>query len=85
MAEEKLNAQKKYLHNLYEQLDKERSELARHISSTDPDVLLNAVLSRVNQIKKEVTKLKDMKEVAHGFGKTSRGILDEHFGLEVWE
>jgi hypothetical protein len=37
----------------------------------------------VDQIKREVTKLKDMEEVANGFGRTSKDILKEHFGLEV--
>lgn len=83
IAEERLYAQKKYLQNLYQQLDKERSELARRTLITNPDDLLSAVLSRVDQIKREVTKLKDMEEVANGFGRTSKDILKEHFGLEV--
>ncbi|KAJ6890635.1 protein OBERON 2 isoform X1 [Populus alba x Populus x berolinensis] len=85
IAEERLYAQKKYLQNLYQQLDKERSELACHTLKTNPDDLLSAVLSRVDQIKREVTKLKDMEEVANGFGRTSKDILKEHFGLEVEE
>lgn len=85
IAEERLYAQKKYLQNLYQQLDKERSELARRTLKTNPDDLLSAVLSRVDQIKREVTKLKDMEEVANGFGRTSKDILKEHFGLEVEE
>jgi hypothetical protein len=40
-------------------------------------------LSRVDQIKREMTKLKDMEEVAKGFGRTFKDILKEHFGLEV--
>lgn len=83
IAEERLYTQKKYLQNLYQQLDKERSELARRTLKTNPDDLLSAVLSRVDQIKREVTKLKDMEEVANGFGRTSKDILKEHFGLEV--
>ncbi|CAK7327068.1 unnamed protein product [Dovyalis caffra] len=82
-AEERLYAQKKYLQNLYQQLDKERSELARRTLKANPDALLSAVLSRVDQIKREETKLKDMKEVANGFGRTAKDILKEHFGLEV--
>ncbi|KAG6764470.1 hypothetical protein POTOM_031939 [Populus tomentosa] len=64
-------------------LDKERSELAGHTSKTKPDALLSAVLSRVDQIKREMRKLKDMEEVASGFGRTCKDILKEHFGLEV--
>ncbi|KAA8527617.1 hypothetical protein F0562_034988 [Nyssa sinensis] len=83
IAEERLFAQKNYLLNLYQQLNKERSELSRYTSSSDPDALLDAVLNRVDQIKQEVVKLKDMEVVAKGFGKTSKDILREHFGLEM--
>uniref|UniRef100_A0A5B7A6F1 Uncharacterized protein n=1 Tax=Davidia involucrata TaxID=16924 RepID=A0A5B7A6F1_DAVIN len=83
IAEERLCAQKNYLLNLYQQLGKERSELSRGTSSTDPDAALDAVLNRVDQIKLEVMKLRDMEEVAKGFGKTSKDILREHFGLEM--
>lgn len=84
LAEETLNAQKNYLCNLYQQLHKERTELARHVSSSsNQDDLLSAVFSRVEQIKGEVAKFKLMKEVSKGFGSTSRSILEEHFGLEI--
>lgn len=82
IAQERLYAQKKYLQNLYEQLDKEKCELTRHTAYLDdPDALLQLVRNRVDQIKKELLKLKDMEEVAKGFGKTSKEILKEHFGL----
>jgi cell division septum initiation protein DivIVA len=87
MAVEMLYAQKNYLLNLYQQLEKERSdlksELAHRTSSEDSYTFLDTVLSRVNQIKQELMKLKDMEKVANGFGKTSKGILKEHFGLET--
>lgn len=87
IAVETLYAQKNYLLNLYQQLEKERSELkselAHRTSSADSYTFLDAVLSRVNQIKQELMKLKDMEKVANGFGKTSKGILKEHFGLET--
>lgn len=57
--------------------------MASHTSKTKPDALLSAVLSRVDQIKREMRKLKDMEEVAKGFGRTFKDILKEHFGLEV--
>lgn len=82
MAEECLNAQKNYLCNLYQQLEKEKSDLVQHVS-TDSDALLSTVMSRVKQIKSEVKKLKDMEEVANGFGKTSRAVLKEHFSLAI--
>ncbi|XP_015573490.1 protein OBERON 1 isoform X2 [Ricinus communis] len=85
IAEERLMAQKKYLQNLYQQLEREKSELKRPTSSTKRDVLVKAVLERVNQIKREVAKLKDMEEVAKGFGRTPKSILKEHFGLEIEE
>ncbi|KAK3040581.1 hypothetical protein RJ639_029027 [Escallonia herrerae] len=82
IAEERLLAQKNHLLNLYQQLDKERSELASHTSFADPDALLDAVLNRVNQVKREIMKLREMEEVAKGFGKTSNAILKEHFSFE---
>lgn len=83
LAEERLYTQKNYLSNLYQQLEIERAALIRHVSSANQDDLLSAVLNRVNQIKREVMKLKEMEKVASGFGKTARGILEEHFGLEI--
>ncbi|KAK6254935.1 hypothetical protein SCA6_016240 [Theobroma cacao] len=83
IAEEKLYGQKNYLRNLYQQLDKERSELSHRASGTKADALLNAILNRVDQIKKEVMKLKEMEVVSNGFGRTPKGTLKEHFGLEI--
>lgn len=83
IAEEMLHAQKNYLLCLHQQLEKEKMELAMHTSSTHPDVLLDAVLNRRDQLKREVMKLKDMEKVAKGFGITAKGILKEHFGLEI--
>lgn len=83
IAEERLLAQKNCLLNLYQQLHKERSELSMATSSDDQDALLEAVLKRVDQIKREIVKLRDMEVVAKGFGKTSKDILDQHFGFET--
>ncbi|KAJ0035312.1 hypothetical protein Pint_24804 [Pistacia integerrima] len=83
LAEERLYAQKNYLCNLYQQLDKERSELAHRTSEGDPDMLLNAVLNRVNQIKRQVMVFNDMEKVAKGFGRTSKKILKENYDLEI--
>ncbi|KAI3459397.1 hypothetical protein Pfo_016060 [Paulownia fortunei] len=83
LAEERLSAQKNYILNLYQQLDKERSDLSRHTSSKDQDSLLDAVLSRVDQIKQEVSTLKDMEEVSKGFGRVPKHILKEQFGLDI--
>lgn len=83
LAEERLYEQKNYLCNMYQQLDKERSELAHHTSEGDQDMLLNPVLNTVNQIKRQVTVLKDMEKVAKGFGRTSKKILKEHYDLEI--
>ncbi|KAL6975372.1 hypothetical protein U1Q18_024167 [Sarracenia purpurea var. burkii] len=83
IAEERLLAQKNYLLKLHEQLNKERSKLSARTSSNDPDALLDAVLNRVDQIKREIMKLRDMEEVAKGFGRISKDILNEHFGLET--
>ncbi|KAH1091348.1 hypothetical protein J1N35_018605 [Gossypium stocksii] len=83
IAEEQLCSQKVYLRHLYQQLEKERSELPDQSSGNEADASLNAVLNRVNQIKYEVMRLKEMEEVANGFGRTPKGVLKEYFGLEI--
>lgn len=83
IAEERLYAQKDYLLNLYQQLDEERAKLKTNASSIHSDVLIDATLKRVDQIKREVKKLRDMEEVGKGFGRTSKEILKEHFGVEM--
>lgn len=65
IAAETLYSQKSFLRNLYQQLDEERSQLSRQTLGTRPDsFLLNAVLDRVDQIKRQVSKLKEMEKVA---------------------
>ncbi|KAM3326500.1 protein TITANIA [Capsicum chacoense] len=81
LAEERLFAQKNCVMNLYEQLDLERSDLLRRTSMVETDTLLDVVLNRVEQVKREVLKLKDMKQVQNGFGSTSKQILKDCFGL----
>ncbi|KAL0368106.1 UNVERIFIED_CONTAM: hypothetical protein Scaly_1029500 [Sesamum calycinum] len=76
LAEERLSTQKNYILNLYQQINKERS-------SEDQDSLLDDVLSRVNQVKREVSRLKDMANVAKGFGRVPKHILKELFGLGI--
>lgn len=84
LAEERLSAQKNYIINLYEQLERERSDLSKHTSvSENQDALLDAVLSRVSQIKREVSRLKDMGEVSKGFGRVPKHILEEQFNLDI--
>lgn len=84
LAEERLSAQKNYIINLYEQLERERSDLSKHASlSENQDLLLDAVLSRVSQIKQEVSRLKDMGEVSKGFGRVPKHILEEQFSLDI--
>uniref|UniRef100_A0A1J3K8V5 Protein OBERON 1 n=1 Tax=Noccaea caerulescens TaxID=107243 RepID=A0A1J3K8V5_NOCCA len=85
IAEGKLHAQKECLYGLYRQLEKEKSELSRRVSGTDGDSLVDNVLKRLDQIRKEVAKLKEMEEVSKGFGRTPRGILEEYFHLRVEE
>lgn len=85
IAEGKLHAQKECLSDLYRQLEKEKSELSRRVSGTDANSLMTNVLKRLDQIRKEVTKLKEMEEVAKGFGRTSRGVLEEYFHLSIEE
>lgn len=83
LVEERLFAQKNYIMNLYKQLNMERSDLSSHTSMIETDTLLDVVLKRVDQIKREVLKLKDMKQVQNGFGKTSKEILKDYFGVET--
>lgn len=83
IAEERLYAQKSCLLNLFEQLEESRSQITRGISSANSDALLDIVVNTSGRIKQEVKKLKDMEKVAQGFGKTPKGILKEHFTLEV--
>ncbi|XP_057783430.1 uncharacterized protein LOC131001164 isoform X2 [Salvia miltiorrhiza] len=84
LAEERLSAQKNYIINLYEQLERERSALSKHTSLSDnQDSLLDAVLSRVSQVKQEVSRLKDMGEVSKGFGRVPKHILEEQFSLGI--
>lgn len=85
VAEESLHVQRNYLHNLYEQLDKEKAELAHRTSNAEPDELLNAILNREDQIKREVLKLREMEKVANGFGRASKRILKEYFDTEIEE
>ncbi|XP_041001229.1 uncharacterized protein LOC121246969 [Juglans microcarpa x Juglans regia] len=82
IAEETLHAQKNYLLSLYQQLESEKSDLSCRVSSVEPDSFMDCVMNRVEQIKRELNKFKDMGKVANGFGRTSKGFLREHFGLE---
>lgn len=84
IAKERLCEQMSYIQNLFQRLDKEKSEIARHIPYLkNPDALLQITENRVDQIKKELLKLEDMKAVSKGFTKTSKEILKQHFGLEM--
>lgn len=83
LAEEKLLLHKNYLHNLFQQLDKEQTELRHQTSSTGQNALLNNVTNRVDQIKRAVKKLKRMEKVADGFGMTPKDILKDEYDLEV--
>ncbi|CAH8308248.1 unnamed protein product [Eruca vesicaria subsp. sativa] len=85
IAEVRLHAQKECLGDLYRQLEEEKSEMSRRVSGSDADSLMTNVLKRMDQIRKEVTKLKEMEEVAKGFGRTRRGILEEYFHLTIEE
>lgn len=85
LAEEKLSGQKHYILNLYKQLDLERSKFSRHTSSDDQESLVGAVQDRISSIKREVSKLKDMTEVAKGFGRVPKHVLKEQFGLDIDE
>ncbi|XP_024958857.1 uncharacterized protein LOC112499815 [Cynara cardunculus var. scolymus] len=81
IAEDVLIAQKNHLLLLYEELDKEKGELAKCSPSADPS-MVHAVLKRMTQIKNEADKITKMQAVGKGFGKTSKHVLKEHFGVQ---
>ena len=82
MARDKLCEHKNYLKDLYQQLNKEKAELAQHAAhNAHRDALTKLVRNRLDQIKSEEIKLKEMEEVAKGFGRTSKKILKKHFDL----
>lgn len=86
IAMDNLNAQKKVLLDLYQQLETDRSELAKRTSSEidqGVDNLIHDFSSKVNQIKIEVGKLKEMEKVAKGFGMVPKDTLKAHFGLQI--
>ncbi|XP_058740997.1 OBERON-like protein isoform X2 [Vicia villosa] len=81
LAEERLHTHKKYLLNISQQLDKEKSELASETNSSRSSVLLQTVEKRNEQLRQELKKFEEMKKVANGFGSTSKESLEKHFGL----
>ncbi|XP_074342696.1 uncharacterized protein LOC141680341 [Apium graveolens] len=84
IAKERLHEQKSCIQNLYQQQDKEKTEVAPHILDVaDPNDVLHFTGSRVNKINKELRKLENMKEVSKGFARTSKEVLKNHFGLEM--
>lgn len=84
IAEQKLYAHKDLLLGLYQQFDDERAELSKHTTDdVDSNTLRANVLSKVDRIKREVVKLKHMMEISKGFGRTPKGILNEHFGILI--
>ena len=88
LAEQKLYAQRDFLLSLYQQLEVERSELACSMplpvgGSNVSDNLLTIVLNKVDQIKHEEAKLKEMMKIAKGFGGTPKTVINNHFGLPI--
>lgn len=77
IAEEALITQKNLIQYLYRELDYERSEYSADVLNDD------GVRRRIDQIKKEIEKLEEMKAVADGFGRAPKRILKEHYGLET--
>lgn len=77
IAEEALITQKNLIQYLYRELDNERSEYSAGVRNDD------GVRRRIDQIKKEIQKLEEMKAVADGFGRTPKRILKEHYDLEA--
>ncbi|XP_076920518.1 uncharacterized protein LOC143581668 [Bidens hawaiensis] len=82
IAENVLTTQKNILLNLYQELKKEKSKLANCSPSGDPSLVHN-VFKIMDQIKNEFRKITAMQSVGKGFGKTSKYVLKEHFGVQV--
>uniref|UniRef100_A0A0A9G640 DUF7615 domain-containing protein n=1 Tax=Arundo donax TaxID=35708 RepID=A0A0A9G640_ARUDO len=83
LAEQMLYSQKDYILSLCRQLESERAELAEPSplsDTTNYGVILSNVLNRVDQVKPE-EKFKTMLKVSDGFGKTSKCVTRELFGL----
>ncbi|KAL8171151.1 hypothetical protein V2J09_022955 [Rumex salicifolius] len=79
IAQKKLLAQKDILFQLYQQLDKEKAELAK----LPPSASVSQKVQIEEKIKREMKKLKDMQKVSKGFGRVPRNILDKYFDLDM--
>ncbi|KAI7728244.1 hypothetical protein M8C21_019027 [Ambrosia artemisiifolia] len=82
IAEDVLTTQKNRLLDLYQQLKKEKSKLENCSPSADPS-LVHTVFKIMDQIKNEFEKITAMQGVGKGFGKTSKYVLKEHFGVHA--
>ncbi|KAI3827776.1 hypothetical protein L1987_01859 [Smallanthus sonchifolius] len=82
IAEDVLTTQKTHLLDLYQELKKEKIKLAKCSPSTDPS-LVHTVFKLMDQIKNEFEKITAMQGVGKGFGKTSKYVLKEHFGVQA--
>ncbi|CAN1852225.1 hypothetical protein LINPERHAP1_LOCUS40564 [Linum perenne] len=82
IAEEQLLGQKKYVQNLYRQLEKEHSEL-EHLKPERREEEEALMTCRIDRINWERKKLRRMEKVGNGFGRTSKTILREFFGVEL--
>ncbi|KAJ0533065.1 putative oberon, PHD finger domain-containing protein [Helianthus annuus] len=82
VAEDVLTTQKNQLLHLYEQLKTEKTKLANCSPSADPSLVHN-VFKIMDQIKNEFGKITAMQGVGKGFGKTSKYVLKEHFGVQA--
>lgn len=80
IAENALTAQKTHLLDLYKELEKQKGKLANCSPSTDPS-LVHAVFKKMEEIKTEFNKIIAMQVIGKGFGKTSKYVLKEHFGM----
>ena len=81
IAEGRLHAQKECLDDLYRQLEMEKSELSRRVSGADANSLMTNVLKTLDQIRKEVAKLREMGEKAKGLGRGN--VLENTFHLRI--
>ncbi|KAM7257847.1 hypothetical protein ACFE04_013588 [Oxalis oulophora] len=83
IAEDTLNEHQRYLKNLLEQLEKERTEVAHDPPGNDTDTIMNYVLDRMEQVKQAKRKMKELEKIKNGFGKMPKDVLNQHFGMNI--
>jgi len=75
LAEQTLREQLKHLQSISKQLEKEKSELANQPNDSRSSVLFETVKKREEQLRQEVMKLEEMKQIGKGCARASADVL----------